>query len=712
MIAQQQRLHRSHPGRLALLACGLALMIAPHHIAGAAGAVASPTATPAATPAAGTAAHPAAGDLLPTPESIVARHVPPIPRQAGDELRAYENMRSAAFADWSPTGRSMLILTRYGQAAQVHEVVTPLGARSQMTFYDDPVNAAAYRPGDPSRVVFGLNPGGSENFQLMLLDRHTGRTTRLTDGVHRHQSALWSPSGKLLAYLGNARNGRDFDLYVTDPSRPGSERLVAQRAGDGEILDWSADDGRLLLAENLSVAESYLHVVDVATGKVTTLTPRRPGHTCLYAGGRFTPDGSAVYSTNNRDDEFLHLVRLDAATGAETRLAAVDIPWDIEGFDLASDGTRLAFFANQAGFSRLHILDTTTGAALPVPQLPEGVATEPRFRRGTHEVAFAVSWARAPSDVYSYDIDAARLERWTASETGGLDATRFAIPTLVTYPTFDTVARGGTGGSGATSDDHRATIPAWIYRPDPARFPGRRPVYISIHGGPEAQTRPSFLGSLNYLVDELGIAVIAPNVRGSAGYGRTYLALDDTYKREDSVKDIGALLDWIATRPDFDPARVMVAGGSYGGYMTLAAMTHYSDRLACGFDTVGISNFVTFLEHTQGYRRDLRRVEYGDERDPKMRAFLNGIAPLNHAGDIRKPLLVAGGANDPRVPLSESDQIVAAVEANGIPVWYLAAKDEGHGYQKKVNVDYLRTVSIAFVKTYLLGEGAPERKGS
>jgi acetyl esterase/lipase len=661
---------------------------------------ASPRSAPPAEPgAASSSTGPGSGtgaaDVLAPPDSIVARHVPPIPRQVVDALLPYENTRSAAFADWHPRERRLLVLTRFAQATQLHEVATPLGARTQLTFYEEPVTHGAYRPSEPSQVVVSLNAAGAENYQLLLLDRRTGRATRFTDGVHRYEGPLWSHAGNLIAYSSNARNGRDFDLYTADPSRPGSERRIAEVNGQWEALDWTADDGRLLVGEYISAAETYLYALDLGSGKLTPLTRRaaRGEPTVAYHGSRWAADGRAVYSASDRDGEFQRLVRIDPASGKETPLSG-DLPWDVESYDVSSDGAVIAFFANEDGISRLHLLDTRGGKALPAPELPPGLATAPHFRRGSHELAFAVNWARSPLDVYSYDADAGRLERWTASETGGLDASQFVVPRLVRYPTFDADPRQG----GA-----RRTIPAFVYEPAASRFPGPRPVYVNIHGGPEGQVRPTFLAHLNYLVDELGVAVVAPNVRGSTGYGKTYLALDNAEKREDSVKDIGALLDWIATQPGLDASRVMVAGGSYGGYMTLASMTHYSSRLACGFDTVGISNFVTFLQHTQAYRRDLRRVEYGDERDPKMRAFLESIAPVRHAGDIRKPLLVAQGANDPRVPLSESDQMVAAVEANGVPVWYVVAKDEGHGYQKKSNADYLRTVSIIFLETYLLG---------
>jgi dipeptidyl aminopeptidase/acylaminoacyl peptidase len=637
-----------------------------------------------------TAAEPAA-DLVEVPDSIIARHVPDIPRSSTEGLLPYENLRVAWLADWHPTERRILIRTRFGESTQLHEVAMPMGARTQLTFYKDLVNEGAYRPGRPDQILVSLNERGAENYQLLLLDRGTGKAMRFTDGKSRNSDPSWSHDGKLLAYTSNARNGRDFDLYVTDASGAGRERRVAELQGSWEALDWSPDDKRILLKEEISANETYLHWVDLATGEVHALTPRRSAgaqgsEPVAYKSGLWARDGRSVLATSDLDSEVLRLVRIDLASAKTAPLSLGDPHWEVESFDLSDDGNLLAFVVNEDGFSRLYFLDLRIGREIPSPEMPEGVMTRPRFRPGSHEVAFGLSWARAPRDVYSYDPDTRRLDRWTASEAGGLNTTTFALPELVHFQSFD-----------------NRMIPAFVYRPPADRFPGRRPVYIDIHGGPEEQARPTFLGSNNYFIGELGIALVAPNVRGSTGYGKSYLKLDNAEKREDSVKDIGALLDWIAKQPDLDASRVMVSGGSYGGYMVLASLVHYSDRLRCAFDSVGISDFVTFLESTSDYRRDLRRVEYGDERDPKMREHLLKISPARNVARIGKPLLVSQGANDPRVPISESDQIVAALESRGVPVWYLVGKDEGHGFQKKSNTDYQRAVLVRFMEQFLLG---------
>ncbi len=640
-------------------------------------------------------ADPAAA-LVPMPATIIAKNVPPVPRDHVGDLLPYENIRTASFTDWSSTGRRILIRTRFAQSMQLHEVAAPMGFRRQLTFFNDPVINGRTRPGNPDQIVFSLNEGGAENYQMFLLDRKAGTTRRFTDGKSRYENPAWSHDGKLLAYTSNARNGIDTDLYVADPGVAGSERRVADVKGSWTVLEWSPDDHSVLLLEEISANETYLHWIDVASGTIHDLTPRaKAGETTVsWQTARWARDGRGLFATSDKDSEFLRLVHVDLAGGKMTVLSA-GTPWDVESIDLSDDGTRLAFFTNEDGYSRLHVIDPGHPGdtkSFPPPDLPAGVASGLKFRHGSHEIAFSVSWAQSPTDVFSYDIDARRLERWTESEIGGLNPEQLSAPKLVRFPTFDEVTPGT-----------KRTIPAFVYLPPASRFKGPRPVYINIHGGPEGQIRPDFGGSYNYFINELGIALITPNVRGSSGYGKSYLKLDNWDKREDSVKDIGALLDWIATQPDLDASRVIVAGGSYGGYMVLATLVHYSPRLRCAFDTVGISNFVTFLENTSEYRRDQRRVEYGDERDPKMRAYLESIAPANHVDKMTRPLLVVQGANDPRVPLAQSDQIVAKVQANGTPVWYLVGTNEGHGFQKKDNSDYQRAVLIEFMRQYLLG---------
>jgi dipeptidyl aminopeptidase/acylaminoacyl peptidase len=330
------------------------------------------------------------------------------------------------------------------------------------------------------------------------------------------------------------------------------------------------------------------------------------------------------------------------------------------------------------------LFDTTSRKEQPVSGLPKGIVSGVQWHKNNRDLGFNISSARATSDAYSLDADSKKLDRWTTSETGGINTADLSEPDLIHWKSWD-----------------GRTISGFLYHPS-AKFSGKRPVIINIHGGPEGQFRPTFLGRSNYFLKELGVAILFPNVRGSSGYGKTFLAADNGTLREGSYKDISALLDWIKQQPALDPERVLVTGGSYGGFMTLAVATNYNDRICCSIDVVGPSNLVTFLEHTSGYRQDLRRVEYGDERDPKMREYLESIAPANKAKNITKPLFVIAGKNDPRVPESESRQMVDIVRHNGTPVWYLMAKDEGHGFRKKKNLDFQFNAMVMFMKEYLL----------
>ncbi len=623
------------------------------------------------------------GSIVPN-ENLVVEGIPPVPAAIAEAVRPYTESRSAGFASWNPTRREMLITTRFADTAQVHLVKMPGGARRQLTFFPDRVGGAAFQPARGQSFVFSKDVGGGEFFQLYRDDLATGAVTLLTDGKSRNSGAVWSHDGKWIAYSSTRRNGQDTDLYVQDPSDPKTDRRLAELSGGGwQAVDWSADGKKLLVVEGISVNESYLWLVDAATGVKTLVTPKGSGEKVSYGSGKFVPAGNAVYTTTDKDAEFQRLVRLDLASGRQTVLTG-KVPWDVEDFDVTHDGKRIAYVTDEDGASVIRVLEVDSGKELRVPGLPLGTVGSLQWHENGRDLGFSFSSARSPSDVYSFDVAAGKLDRWTESETGGLNPESFSEPELVRWKSFD-----------------GKPISGYLYKPG-ARFPGKRPVIVNIHGGPEGQSRPAYLGRNNYFMNELGLAMIFPNVRGSTGFGKTFSKLDNGTLREDSVKDIGALLDWIRTRPDLDADRVMVTGGSYGGFMTLASAVAYNDRIRCSLDVVGISNFVTFLEKTEAYRRDLRRVEYGDERDPKMREFLQKISPLTSASKITKPLFVVQGANDPRVPRNESGQMVATVRKNGAPVWFLMAKDEGHGFAKKRNQDFQFYAAVQFMQENLL----------
>jgi dipeptidyl aminopeptidase/acylaminoacyl peptidase len=451
-------------------------------------------------------------------------------------------------------------------------------------------------------------------------------------------------------------------------------------------------DSALVIGQYVSVTDSRLHLLDLERGELRPLAGGADDPAAwTVIDPELTPDGKALFVVTDAVDGIRRLGRLDLETGGFTPLTG-DIDWDVEGFAIDDSGRHAAFVVNEDGIGRLHLMDPATGEHAPVPAIPTGLVGGLEFSPDGERLGLTLNTPRTPSDAFVLEIGetplaAGELVRWTFSEVGGLDTEAFAAPELVHYPTFDSVA-------GVPRE-----IPAFVYRP---AGEGPHPVVVYIHGGPEAQYRPSFSSTFQLWLAELGVVVVAPNVRGSSGYGREYLTLDNGRLREDSVRDIGALLDWIATQPDMDADRVAVYGGSYGGYMVLASLVHFGDRLRAGVDYVGISNFVTFLENTEDYRRDLRRPEYGDERDPEMREFLESISPANHAGEIASALFVVQGANDPRVPASESEQIAREVRANGHRVWTMTAANEGHGFAKKPNRDLLEQLVFLFFEENLL----------
>src|SRR5215831_5820 len=618
------------------------------------------------------------------PESIVAEGLPTVPSSLAETAGRYGAYRSAVLADWNPGKREVLIATRFAETPQLHLVLAPGAARRQLTFFSDAVTTGRFHPNGGDYIVFMKDTGGGEWYQLYRYDLETGEVTLLTDGRARNLMGPWSSKGDQLAYMSTRRTGKDTDLWVMNPADRKTDRLLAKLEGGGwQPLDWSPDDQKILLKEELSINESYLWLVDTATGEKTALTPRDRKEKVSYGDAAFSKDDQGVYLTTDMDSEFHRLAYLDFARKQPKYLTA-KIPWDVEAFKLSPDGKRIAFVSNEAGASVLHVRSRGSEADANLPKLPAGVIGALRWQHDSRELGFSIVNARGPGDVYSIDVPDGKLARWTNSETA-VKTDAFPEAELVKWKSFD-----------------GKEISGFLYRPPAAKFPGKRPVLVVIHGGPEGQAQPIFLGRGNYYLNELGIALIYPNVRGSTGYGKTFSLLDNGIKREDTYKDINALFDWIGGENDLDSSRICVTGGSYGGHMTLAISTFYSDRIRCSVDIVGMSNLVTFLEHTEAYRRDLRRVEYGDERDPKMREFLERIAPMNHVNQIKKPMLVVAGKNDPRVPVSESVQIVGALKKAGTPVWYLMAADEGHGYRKKVNQDFQFYTTVEFLKEYLL----------
>lgn len=608
--------------------------------------------------------------------NLIFDNIPDAPAELADALDGYLSARQATPLGWSPQGQ-LLICTRFGDVEQLHVVEQAAGERRQLTFLHEPITEAAFSP-DPARIgwFFLKDVGGNENAQLYYQRGGEPHPKLLTDGKSLNGAALWSNSGREIAFFTTARDGVDHDIDIVEPAAGTLPHLAV--TGDDAAwypLDWSPDDRKLLVLKSVSIGEGYLYVVDLASGQKREVEPAQ-GKVGI-AGAKFSRDGQGVYLLSDRDSEFKKLRYVNLFT-AQKIVLSDHIPWDIEELAISRDGHYLAYVSNEAGTSKLNLLDLRAHQDLAPPRLPApGIIDHVKFDAEGKRLAFGFESAAWPRDAYVLDLATNRLEAWTHSEAGPVDTAKFVTPRLTQFPTFD------------RSDGRVRQEPVYVYEP---ATPGVHPVLLVLHGGPESQFRPGFDPWLQYVVNELGFAVVAPNLRGSSGYGKSYQALDNGMLRDDVVKDLGAVIVWVSSQSTFDAKHVAVAGASYGGFLALAALANYGDRLIGGVDLSGIADFISFLTNTAPYRQSLRRAEYGDERDPEMRAFLRRISPLTNADRISKPLLVVHGKNDPRVPLSEAEQVVARLRSRGGEVWYLQAKDEGHGFRKKQNRDaYYRT---------------------
>ena len=657
----------------------------------------------AAAAATATATH--AQFLKPT-DNLVIDGIPPISEALVAKVRAYTDFKPATIVAWHPTQSAVLMRTRLNNTLQLHLVSSPGMKPVPLTDFADAVSGASFEPKNGAYILFEKANGGDEVFQIFRLDLASKSVTPISDPTERASAPSWNRKGDRIIYTtttidrNNASRMPVTKLVMSDPLKPDTAKTIATFDGGRWFnFRFSPDDKTLVFSEYISANQSHLWTMNIASGEKRRVTPEKNAADVpvFYGPARFSRDGKKLFTTSDRDSEYRRLVMIDLATSDE-KVLTPKLPHDVSEFSVSTRAKRIAFITNEDGASVLRFLDLNTLAELPRPALLPGEISGLRWKGGGEddigdadsstaggELAFNVTSARSPGDVYSWNIGTTKITRWTNSASPTLNPLDFVEPALVRWKSFDGLMISG-----------------FLYQPDAKKFPGKRPVLINIHGGPEAQARAGFIGRNNYMINESGFAMLYPNVRGSSGFGKTFLAMDNGVKREDSVKDIGALLDWIKEQPDLDAAKVLVMGGSYGGYMALAVSTNYSERIAGAIDVVGISNWVTFLTNTESYRRDLRRVEYGDERDPEMRKFLEAISPLNNAGKIRKPLFVIQGRNDPRVPYTEAEQIVAQLKKQNTPVWFLMANDEGHGFAKKSNSDFLFYAQIKFIEQNLL----------
>jgi len=627
--------------------------------------------------------------IVPAP-NLHAEGIPPIPATLARKIGLYTEFRPKAFVGWHPVNREMLIATRAGNATQMHRLAAPMGKLEQLTDFPDPVRVASFEPRAGAYLVFGKDIGGSEQTQVFRMDFEKRASTQLTDPDLRHFAGEWNHARDRLV-IGSTqldktgkRESVTTEVSLLDPLYPAAAKKVGSLPGLWGGFRFSPDDRQLITVNFKSNVSTEVWAIDLASGERKRLMPATPAHTDVeYEDVAYTPDGKALILASNEAGEFRQLVHYDFESG-KTVAMSPDISWDVTSVAIARKTGVVAIIVNEAGCGVLRLFDSATLRELPKPSLPEGLVSGIHWHENGVDLGFNLQGARNPGDAYSLDVKTGAVTRWTETKVEGLDTSKLREPESISWKSFDGL-----------------TITGFLFRP-PSSFTGRRPVIVNAHGGPESQARPGFQGRSNYFINDLGIAMIYPNIRGSSGFGKTFMSLDDGAKREDSIRDIGALFDWIATQPDLDPSRVLIMGGSYGGYVTLAVATMYPERIAGAIDIVGISNFVSFLEHTETYRRDIRRAEYGDERDPKMRAVLERISPLTNAQRISKPLFVVQGRNDPRVPWRESEQIVNKAKLNNVPVWYLLADDEGHGFAKKSNADFQFYAMILFAGEVLL----------
>ena len=579
------------------------------------------------------------------------------------DFERYLNVRNAGTPSFGPDGERLSFLLDTTGVAQVWRLDEPRAWPRQLTFEEERVVLASWSP-ERDELIFSMDEGGDERAQLFRLDGGGETVTPLTDRPDaKHYWGGWNSDGSQFAFASNRREQGVFDVYVQDRDATEAE-LVHE--GDGWLspVAWSPDDDRLAVIELQSSSDYDVYVLDIETGDFDHVTPHEGD--VHYGNVNWGPDGEALYLVTNDGADTKYFARLDVDS-FEVETVEEGGDWNVEGLTVDEDAGRLAYARNVDGYTELTVGEftgATTFREFPTPNLPRGVYGGPTFGPDAERFALTVTGSTENGNVYVVDVETGEAERWTDAATGGLPKESFVRPRLVRFESFDEREIPGF-----------YSVPAEVEK-------GEAPVIVDIHGGPQAQRRPSFHAVKQYFLDR-GYAYFEPNVRGSAGYGQAYAQLDDVEKRMDSVADVKAGVEWLTEQPAVDADRIVAMGGSYGGFMVLSCLTEYPDLWAAGVDIVGIANFVTFLENTGEWRRAHRETEYGSLEDD--REFLESISPVHEADRIEAPLLVLHGANDPRVPVGEAEQIVETVAEQGVPVEKLIFEDEGHGFAKLEN---------------------------
>lgn len=641
---------------------------------------------------------------VPIPPNVKVEGMPPIPQSIADGLAMYAQYRTALLQAWHPTKRQILISTTFGATPQLHLVDGPGRDRHQLTWMAGGVSptlsSPAFDPADGSTLVFAYDPGGTEGRSIYRYDFATGQPV-LAARARIRFSPMWLRSGKWLVYDSDERNGTDKDLYIIDPRDPKTKRRIGEFTGSWSPNDSSPDGKTIVVNEVVSNSESYLWLVTVQTGEKRTLTPR-DGEKALWVNARFSADGKRIYALTEWHGGDWRVWRCDVANCVWSPVTpdgmVVDSPFSSgpvggtvgDRFQISSEGSVMAVVIDRGSSTELQLVDLTTLKAKPIPGIPIGIFPELRWRPGSRELAFTLATAKTAGDVYSVDTSLDSVTRWTNSEAT-FNAESLPAPEVVQWKSFDGLMFSGV-----------------VYRP-PARFTGPRPVLINLHGGPEGNDRARFLGRSNYFLNELGVTLIYPNVRGSSGFGRAFADADNGTKRGGAIKDVGAVIDWIATRPELDRTRVVLTGGSYGGWLALEAGIVYNERIRGIIEGAGITDFITYMEQQTPDRVDARRAEFGDERDPQMREYLKSISPVTRAADLKKPTLILHPGKDARVPVAQAQELVQALKANNAPVWYIEFADANHdNFPRTIaNLDFMLDSWILFFQKFVIND-APQ----